>query len=431
MPVLPMNKFTRNKLTAPPGRQIDYTDSGDRRVPGLALRVAPSGRKSWIVTARRPGKKNPSRFIIGAYQEMDLTDARIRALKFKADLREGIDPVLERRIRRGGAVTSTEDTFGEWVTRYLNEHSTKNHKPGTHKEVKRVLTVNFQDWNNLPLAAITAGAISHELQKINRRAGNRKKTAGNRYFAYLRAFFSWAKPLCPGMDAHPMTSLKKPKKKETPRDRKLTIDEVVSLWTALPTSGEFQGIVRSLLLTGARRSEVARMEWGEVDLKARVWSLPGPRAKNGKRKEIPMSPLLLDTVKAQPKHECSQFVFSTVNGKEFKNWTLHRNKLSAANGMKEVKHFTLHDLRYTVSTLMNSDLNAWLAGRKAGVHVRAEVIEEIISHDAGGHKKGIAAIYNGATYNDERRLALDAWADFLNEKITADTPDNVALMFLP
>jgi integrase len=431
MPVLPMNKFTRNKLTATPGRQIDYTDSGNSRVPGLALRVAPSGRKLWIISARRPGKKNPSRFIIGAYQEMDLTDARIRALKFKADLREGIDPVLERRIRRGGAVTSAEDTFGKWIMRYLNEHSARNHKPGTHKEVKRVLTVNFQDWNNLPLAAITAGGINHELQKINRRAGNRKKTAGNRYFAYLRAFFSWAKPLCPGMDTHPMINLKKPKKKEPPRDRKLTIDEVVSLWTALPTYGEFQGIVRSLLLTGARRSEVARMEWREVDLKARVWSIPAPRAKNGKRKEIPISSTLLDIIKAQPKHECSRFVFSTVNGKEFKNWTLHRNKLSAAAGMEEVEHFTLHDLRHTVSTLMNGDLNAWLAGRKAGVYVRAEVIEEILSHVAGDHKKGIAANYNGATYDDERHLALNAWAEFLKEKITADTQDNVALMFLP
>jgi integrase len=93
--------------------------------------------------------------------------------------------------------------------------------------------------------------------------------------------------------------------------------------------------------------------------------------------------------------------------------------------MAEVEHFTLHDLRRTVSTLMNGDLNAWLVGQKLGIYIRSEVIEEILGHAAGGHKSGVAAIYNGATYDDERRLALDAWADFLNEKITADTPDNV------
>ena len=425
MPSLPANRALRDKLTAPGGRQIDFKDVGDRRVPGFALRVAPGGRKNWVVMARRPGRKNPSRFIIADYQEADLTDARDKAVRFKADLREGIDPILERRIRRDDAVTSAENTFAEWITRYLDEYSATNHKPKTHDEIRRVFTVNFQAWNDLPLASITPDAINSELQKINRRTGNKNKVAGNRYFAYLRAFFSWAKPLCPGMDQHPMIDLTRPKKKETPRDRALTIDEVVTLWKALPASGEFQGIIRALILTGARRSEVAGMEWGEVDLMARAWRLPASRAKEGKKKEIPISPALLAIIKAQPKRKGSPFVFSTADGKEFTNWTLHRDRLSATDAMAEVEHFTLHDLRRTVSTLMNGDLNAWLVGQKLGIYIRSEVIEEMLGHAAGGHKSGVAATYNGADYADERRLALDAWSDFLNEKITADTPDNV------
>ena len=137
------------------------------------------------------------------------------------------------------------------------------------------------------------------------------------------------------------------------------------------------------------------------------------------------SPALLAIIKAQPKRINSRFVFATIDGKEFKDWMRHRNKLSATDEMAEVEHFTPHDLRRTVSTIMNGDLNAWLAGQKSGVFVRSEVVEEILGHAAGGHKSGIASVYNGATYDDERRLALDALADFLNEKITADTPDNV------
>ena len=140
MPSLPTkkgSKAVRDKLTAPEGRQIDYLDAGDRRVPGLALRVSPGGRKNWVVMARRPGRKNPSRFIIADYRGTDLTDARDKAVRFKADLREGVDPVLERRIRRGDAVTSAENTFKEWVTRYLDEYSATNHKQKTHDEVKR------------------------------------------------------------------------------------------------------------------------------------------------------------------------------------------------------------------------------------------------------------------------------------------------------
>jgi integrase len=426
MPQLPTTKALRDKLSAPGGRQIDFTDSGDRRVPGLALRVSPGGRKSWIIVARRPGRRNPSRFVIGDYRELDLTDARDKAIKFKADLREGIDPILERRIRRDDAVTSSENTFSEWVVRYLDEYSATNHKQKTHDEIKRVFAANFQDWNDLPIASITSDAINSKLQKINRRTGNKSKIAGNRYFAYLRAFFSWATPLCPVMDQHPMIYLKKPKKKEIPRDRALTIDEVVFLWMALPASGEFQGIVRTLILTGARRSEVAGMEWGEVDLKAGTWRLPASRAKEAKKKEIPLSPTLLSIIKAQPKRKGSRFVFSTINGKEFKNWTLHRKKLFAADEISKIDHFTLHDLRRTVSTIMNGELNGWLVRQNLGVFVRSEVVEEILGHAASGHKNGVASTYNGATYDDERRLALDAWADFLNERIIAKGPSAAA-----
>jgi integrase len=428
MPSLPTKKGSkalRDKLTAPEGCQIDYLDAGDRRVPGLALRVSPGGRKNWVVMARRPGRKNPSRFIIADYREADLTDARDRAVRFKAALREGVDPVLQRCNRRDDAVTNAENTFKYWVTLYLDQFSATNHKPKNHKEIRRVLTAEFQQFNDLPLVAITGPAINDELQKINRRKGNKSNVAGNRYFAYLRHFFSWAKTLCPGMDKHPMIDLKKPLKKETPRDRALTIDEVVALWTALPPAGAFQGIIRALILTGARRSEVAGMEWAEVDLKTRTWRLPASRAKGNKKKENPLSPTLIAIIKAQPKRRNSQFVFSTINGKEFTNWTWHWDKLVATDEMSDVEHFTRHDLKHTVSTLMNGDLNAWLAAQKAGVFVRAEVVEEILGHAAGGHKSGIAAVYNGATYDDERRFALDAWADFLNEKITADTPDNV------
>jgi integrase len=416
MPSLP--KTNRDKLEAIGGKQTDYKDSDPRRgVRGLALRVSPSGHKSWIVTARRPGKKNPSRFTIGDPRNLDLKDARDKALIFKADLREGIDPVLEQRIRRDDAVTSAENTFGEWVTRYLDEYSATNHRQKTHDEVKRVLTVNFQEWKNLPLASITPDAINSELQKINRRAGNIKKIAGNRYFAYLRAFFSWAKPLCPGMDHHPMIDLKKPKKKEEPRDRMPLPDEFAALWLALPETGEFQGIIRTLVLTGARRSEVAGMEWREVDLKARVWRVPASRAKGGKKAEIPLSPAVLAIIQVQPKGKGSQLVFSTINGKMFGNWDRCWKKIFKKEPMADIEYFTRHDIRSGLSTGMNDYLNAWLAQNKAGFYVRFEVVEEILGHAAGGHKKGIAATYNGATYDDERRLALDAWADFLNEKI--------------
>ena len=228
-----------------------------------------------------------------------------------------------------------------------------------------------------------------------------------------------------------MAEMKRPKKHEVPRDVQATMEELVALWSALPQTGEFQGIVRTLILTGARRGEVEGMRWNEVDRGAAIWRLPASRIKEGargKKKEIPLNAMAQAIIDAQPNRKGCSLVFGTVNCKVFSNWDAKWKRVFAKEAMAGVEYFTRHDLRRTLSTRMNDDLNSWLARNRAGVYVRAEVVEEILGHAARGHKRGVAATYNGATYDDERRLALDAWADFLNEWITADAPDNVVQM---
>jgi len=79
---------------------------------------------------------------------------------------------------------------------------------------------------------------------------------------------------------------------ETPeqRDRVLADDEIRLAWSAFESVGwPFGPIGQFLLLTGARRDEVAGMKWNELDLGARVWSLPKSRTKNKRDHEIPLS----------------------------------------------------------------------------------------------------------------------------------------------
>lgn len=425
---LPDTKPQRDKLKSLNGKQTDYRDTGDSRVRGLALRVSPSGQKSWIITARRPGHKNPTRITIGDYRELGLSEARDKAVTAKSGLKAGIDIVANRKQKRDDAIVNVENTFSAWVSEYLDRYSAINHSSKNHKEIRRVFNKEFRIWDKRPIAEITPDEIDRELNVINNRKGNNKSVAGNRYFAYLRHFFTWATSRCPTIHVHPMAGLERPKKYELPRDNIASLDDLTSLWLALPETGEFQGIIRTLILTGARRGEVAGMKWNEVDTNQAVWNLPAARIKEGrkgKKKSIPLSPTALSIINARPKLKECPFVFGTVNGNLFDDWDKRWKKLFVEDEMVNVNYFTRHDIRRTLSTRMNDDLNAWLAVKRAGVFVRSEVVEEILGHAAGGHKKGIAATYNGATYDDERRLALDAWADFLNEKITADAPDNV------
>ncbi|MBA3878085.1 MAG: integrase, partial [Anaerolinea sp.] len=78
------------------------------------------------------------------------------------------------------------------------------------------------------------------------------------------------------------------------RRRVLSDEEIVALWRATENSGWPWGpFVRMLILTMQRRQEVAEMDWSEIDLNARRWTLPADRAKNDQEHVIPLTKLAL------------------------------------------------------------------------------------------------------------------------------------------
>ena len=72
-------------------------------------------------------------------------------------------------------------------------------------------------------------------------------------------------------------------------------------------------LVKLLLITGQRRSEIAEMKWSEVDLDAKVWTLPKERAKNGREHTLPLPDDVVDILREVPRINASDLVF-TANG---------------------------------------------------------------------------------------------------------------------
>ena len=77
-------------------------------------------------------------------------------------------------------------------------------------------------------------------------------------------------------------------RKERSRDRVLTNTEIKALWDHL-ADDDFGAIVRLLILTGQRASEIGDLHWSEIDLDRGLISLPAKRTKNGRPHEVPMS----------------------------------------------------------------------------------------------------------------------------------------------
>ncbi len=125
--------------------------------------------------------------------------------------------------------------------------------------------------------------------------------AANRVHSIVRKFFNWCVEQ-EIIEVSPCAGLKPPAGKEGSRDRVFSDDELRCAWQAAARLGApFGAMVQLLILTGQRRGEVAGMEWAELDLERRLWSLPHERVKNDRRHEVPLSPQAIAIIERLPR----------------------------------------------------------------------------------------------------------------------------------
>jgi len=121
--------------------------------------------------------------------------------------------------------------------------------------------------------------------------------ASNRTRTSLSAYFQWL--LREGLlSANPALSTNKAVEGAS-RSRTLDDGELWAIWHALG-AGQYADIVKLLVLTGARRDEIASLRWCEVDIDAALITLPPERTKARREHEIPLSAPALAITNAQP-----------------------------------------------------------------------------------------------------------------------------------
>ena len=229
--------------------------------------------------------------------------------------------------------------------------------------------------------------------------------AANRARASLNALFVSA--MQQGLaETNPVVGTAPPGE-ERARERTLSAAEVRAIWEATDGPGDYNAIIRLLMLTGQRREEVAGMAWTELDLEQGIWVIPAQRTKNKRVHEVPISRQAAALLERRPRWEMRDLLFGIGAG-PFSGWSRAKARLDRHSG---VKGWVVHDLRRTLVTVMH-DLG-----------MAPHIVEAVVNH-LSGHKAGVAGIYNRATYATEKRRALQAWADYLGE-ITAGLPRKV------
>lgn len=361
----------------------------DEGLPGFGVRINPTG-KAWVVQYRANGKSR--RETIGRTDTISLDGAREAARTKLAHVRLGADPYAERKE----AAAQKSITLRIVVDKYLANASSRL-KPRSFEETRRNLLKHWASLHETPITAVTRASVSQILETIGRNSG---PIASNRARAALSAVFSYAMKM--GLVDHNAVVGSIKAGDERHRDRVLTDPEVKHIWQALKDDS-YGRIVRILLLTGQRREEVANMRWPEIDLKHALWTLPGERTKNRRAHEVPLSPPVVTILEQIPRILARDLVFGARGG-GYSGWS--KSKAFLDERMKKnnqlISDWRLHDLRRTAATGM------------ANIGSPPHIVEAVLNH-ISGTRAGVAGIYNRATYRQEKREALDLWANHVSK----------------
>ncbi len=239
----------------------------DESVPGLGLRVTPTGRKSFVLSYRIGTRKR--QITLGLYGALTLQQARVTAFKQLAAVLEGKDPLALREQAARGR------TVAEVSQRYLAEHAIPKKKASSVSNDRQMLRKHvLPKLGGLKVADVARSDIAklhHSLRE--------SPYAANRVVALLSKIFSFCEKW--GLRTDGTNSCRHVEKfKEQKRERFLSSDELSCLARVLKESEE-SGLesphaiaaIRLLILTGCRRREILHLRWEHVDLDNRRLNL--------------------------------------------------------------------------------------------------------------------------------------------------------------
>jgi integrase len=186
------------------------------------------------------------------------------------------------------------------------------------------------------------------------------------------------------------------------RDRKLSDIELGLVWRCAEDLGyPFGSAVRLLAVTGQRRSEVFEATWDEIDLDAATWVIQSIRPEHEAEHVVPLSGVAAEILRGIPTIDGSRYVFTTGTS-PVRDISKAKGRLdeliTVANAGRAIPPWRLHELRRT-----------FVSGC-ARLRVPSKVVERAVNHPSESFG-GVRGVYNVHAYEDERRSAMQAWAN--------------------
>jgi len=377
----------------------------DGEVKGLYLLVRDPVKKYWVFRYM----KNGTAHAMGLGPASGRTPVTLAQARDKADahrkvLNDDRDPMVEKRVAK---LTGAPKTFDECAAEYIEAHGSKwrANRDNSYRAQWKA-TLRDLPFGKLPVGEVNKQMVLAVLKPIWEDKRATARNIQNRLERILEYAISneyrlgpnpakWRENLKSILPDHSTA--------ETKHHAAMSYNNVPAFVQKLKTDSSFAShALQFLVLTAARSGEVRGATFDEIDLQAKVWTIPASRMKAGKEHQVPLSTRAIAIVEAMQAVRCGDLVFPGARGKQLSDVSLSRV-------LKQ------HDKAVTVHG-MRSSFRDWCGEETTAPR---EVAEHALAHAVGN---AVEQDYRRGSALEKRRVLMEAWSEFCDRP---ERPDNV------
>jgi integrase len=366
---------------------------------GLYLHISPGGARSWVFRWKRDGRRRDMGLGTAGDKDVTLAKARDLAAEKRDLVRNGKDPIEERRTERQAKrlENARAMTFEQCAKAYIAAHRAGWKSARHAAQWPSTLAIYvYPIIGDLPVQAVDVGLVLKAIEPI---WASKPETA-SRVRGRIEAVLDWAEARGYRQGDNP-TRWRGRLENLLPKKTKV---RAVEHHAALPYL-DLPGFIAELrrqggvtpralefaILTAARTGEVLGARWDEINLPDQVWTIPGARMKAGKEHRVPLSDDALNIIEQMAAIRCGEFIFPGRDRQRLSQTAmLNLLKRMGRNGA------TTHGFR--------SSFSDWVAERTA---FPSEVREMALAHAVGSK---VEEAYRRGDLFDKRRALAEAWA---------------------
>lgn len=383
---------TKIKSLKAKSERYRVSDSG-----GLTLEIMPSGTKAWRYRYQLHGVRQPT-LTIGNYPEISLADARKRRDEWAVLVARGESPKRAMQAEKSAKLNTVAAFGAEWL-----EEQVKGKSDSYVTTMRRLMQKDvYPVLGSMPLADVKPIDILELCDRIKSR-GAPKMALLTRNVLRRMYDFAIARQLA---ETNPAAALvARFIATEESRTRVLSPTEIGQVLRGIYASDIRRSLklaLNLLFITMVRKAELTEASWSEFDLESAVWDIPAERMKKDKPHRVYLSRQAvamlkeLRTFAGEP-----AYLFPSTRGYEDRPISKSTLNQAVRALSLDVQHFVLHDFRRTASTHLHEMGHS------------SDAIELALAHKI----QGIKGVYNRAEYADQRRVILQAWADFVQAQL--------------